>query len=162
MRCNVSTGNKLHVSLLLLVSMFVPFAAAQTGSTFYVSTSGNDANDGSFAHPFASLAQAQSAMQNSTVKTTYVEGGDYYLHNTLNLTAADNGESFLAYQGQTATIHGGQQLDGWTQGANGVWTTHVPAGIFDSGANGNLDVGGVLQTAARFPDAVPTDPAPPT
>jgi parallel beta-helix repeat protein len=39
-----------------------------------------------------------------------------------------------------------------------VWTTHVPAGFFDSGANGNLDIGGVLQTAARFPDAVPTNP----
>jgi parallel beta-helix repeat protein len=55
-------------------------------------------------------------------------------------------------------VHGGQSLSGWTQGANGVWTTHVPAGLFDSGANGNLDVGGVLQTAARFPDAVPSDP----
>src|SRR5216684_4265071 len=97
-------------------------------------------------------------MQHSTVKTTYVEGGDYYLHNALNLTAADNGESFLAYQGQTATVHGGQLLSGWTQGANGVWTTHVPAGTFDSGANGNLDIGGVLQTAARFPDAVPSNP----
>ncbi len=124
----------------------------------YVSTTGSDANDGSFAHPFASLAQAQLAMRRSTIKTTYVEGGDYYLHNTLNLTAADNGESFLAYQGQTVTIHGGQLLSGWTQGANGVWTTHVPTGFFDSGANGNLDIGGVLQTAARFPDAVPTNP----
>jgi parallel beta-helix repeat protein len=133
-------------------------AAMAPAPGFYVSTGGSDSNDGSFAHPFASLAQAQSAMQHSTVKTTYVEGGDYYLHNTLNLTAADNGESFLAYQGQTATVHGGEQLGGWTQGANGVWTTHVPAGLFDSGANGNLDVGGVLQTAARFPDAVPSNP----
>ncbi len=133
-------------------------AAKSPASGFYVSTTGSDSNDGSFAHPFASLAQAQSAMQHSTVKTTYVEGGDYFLHDTLNLTAADNGESFLAYQGQTATVHGGQSLSGWMQGANGVWTTHVPAGLFDSGANGNLDVGGVLQTAARFPDAVPSDP----
>jgi parallel beta-helix repeat protein len=141
-------------------SLVKPAAQAETvlATGFYVSTAGSDFNDGSFAHPFASLAQAQSAMQNSTVKTTYVEGGDYYLHNTLNLTAADNGESFLAYLGQTATVHGGQLLDGWTQGANGVWTTHVPAGIFDSGANGNLDIGGVLQTAARFPDAVPSNP----
>src|SRR5260221_490977 len=129
-----------------------------SSSGFFVSTTGSDSNDGSFAHPFASLAQAQSAMQHSTVQTTYVEGGDYFLHDTLNLTAADNGESFLAYQGQTATLHGGQSLTGWTQGANGGWTTHCPAGLFDSGANGNLDVGGVLQTAARFPDAVPSDP----
>jgi parallel beta-helix repeat protein len=142
------------------VSVAEPAAQSATppASGFFVSTSGSDSNDGSFAHPFASLAQAQSAMEHSTVKTTYVEGGDYYLHNTLNLTAADNGESFLAYLGQTATVHGGQLLDGWTQGANGVWTTHVPAGIFDSGANGNLDIGGVLQTAARFPDAVPSNP----
>jgi parallel beta-helix repeat protein len=125
---------------------------------FYVSTAGSDSNDGSFARPFASLAQAQLAMRHSTIKTTYVEGGDYYLHKTVNLTAADNGESFLAYQGQTVTVHGGQLLNGWTQRANGVWTTHVPTGFFDSGANGNLDIGGVLQTAARFPDAVPTNP----
>src|SRR5260370_26894696 len=97
-------------------------------------------------------------MQHSTVKTTYVEGGDYFLHDTLNLTAADNGESFLAYQGQTATVHGGQSLSGWTQGANGVWTTHVPPGLFDSRANGNLDVGGVLPNAPPFPHAVPSRP----
>ena len=108
-------------------------SATPPATGFYVSVTGSDANDGSFAHPFASLAQAQLAMEHSTIKTTYVEGGDYYLHDTLNLTAADNGESFLAYQGQTVTVHGGQSLSGWTQGANGVWTTHVPAGTFDSG-----------------------------
>src|SRR5437868_12125189 len=35
---------------------------------FYVSVTGSDANDGSFAHPFASLAQAQLAMEHSTIK----------------------------------------------------------------------------------------------
>src|SRR5260370_6208807 len=101
-------------------------AAKSPASGFYVSTTGSDSNDGSFAHPFASLAQAQSAMQHSTVKTTYVEGGDYFLHDTLNLTAADNGESFLAYQGQTATVDGAQSLSGWSQGPTGVGTPPVP------------------------------------
>ena len=81
---------------------------AQTG--FYVSTSGSDANDGSFAHPFATLAQARSAMEHGSVKATFVEGGTYALSQALTLTAADNGMSFIAAPGQVPVLDGGGRL----------------------------------------------------
>jgi hypothetical protein len=47
---------------------------------FFVATTGDDKNAGTFAAPFATLTKAQSAMQASTtVKNTYVRAGTYAL-----------------------------------------------------------------------------------
>ncbi len=75
----------------------------------YVSaTDGSATGDGTSADPFATLQQAQQAMQNSSIKTTYVEGGTYNLSTSLNLTAADSGEAFIADNSQgTVTLEGG-------------------------------------------------------
>src|SRR5260370_6991039 len=98
-------------------------------------------------------------MQHSTVKTTYVEGGDYFLHDTLNLTAADNGESFLAYQGQTATVHGGHSLSGWTHGANRGWPPPVPPALLHSAAHRQPTLPRRCQPPPRSPPPRPSPPA---
>lgn len=87
-----------------------PPASPPAPAGFYVSTSGNDGNDGSLAHPFATLTQAQSAMEHGTVKATYVEGGTYALGQALALTSADNGMSFIAAPGQAPVLDGGGHL----------------------------------------------------
>jgi hypothetical protein len=73
--------------------------AGQTpsGAGFYVAPTGSDRNPGTLAAPFATLQRAQEAMEDSSIKTTYVEGGTYHLTGTLQLTAADNGETWQYY-----------------------------------------------------------------
>lgn len=72
-----------------------------TGPAFYVATNGNDGNDGSLAHPFASLGRAVAAMQQGATHTAYVEGGTYTLTSTLNLTS---GLTLAGYNGQKPVI----------------------------------------------------------
>lgn len=103
---------------------------------FYVATSGSDGNDGSFAHPFATLAQAQSAMQHSSIWTTYVEGGTYGPSQAMTLTAADNGRSFIAAPGQTPVFDGGAGLSNLIalNGASGITLSGLS--FINTGAGG--------------------------
>lgn len=78
-------------------------------NAFYVSANGSASGTGTAANPFATLAQAQKAMEGSVIKTTNVEGGTYNLSSSLNLTSADNGETFIGVAGQAASITGNLQ-----------------------------------------------------
>jgi Ca-dependent carbohydrate-binding module xylan-binding/Right handed beta helix region len=85
-----------------------------SGSGFYVSPTGNDSNPGTLAAPFATLARAQQAMENSSIKATYVEGGTYHLSSSLTLTAADNGETWQYYPPDgvnSAVLDGGNSIN---------------------------------------------------
>ncbi len=87
--------------------------SAPSGTGYYVSPNGSDNNPGTLAAPFATLARAQEAMEGSSIKTTYVEGGTYNLGSTLTLTAADNGESWDYYPPSgvdSAILNGGGSL----------------------------------------------------
>lgn len=96
----------------------------QTAPGFYVSANGSANGDGTAANPFATLQQAQKAMENSDIKTTYVEGGTYNMSSTLKLTSADSGEQFISVGGASnpATLNGGGQLSNLISlnGANNV------------------------------------------
>jgi Ca-dependent carbohydrate-binding module xylan-binding/Right handed beta helix region len=70
---------------------------APSGPGFYVSPTGSDSNPGTLDAPFATLARAQQAMEGSSIKTTYVEGGTYNLTSTITLSAADSGETWQYY-----------------------------------------------------------------
>lgn len=95
--------------------------ASPSGSAFYVAPDGNDSWEGDMAAPnavktngpFASLARAQRAMEDSAVKVTYVERGTYHLTRRLRLTAADDGETWRYYPPNgvnTAVLDGGGTL----------------------------------------------------
>src|SRR6266436_2532436 len=94
----------------------------ESALAFHVSVSGSATGDGSAANPFATLQQAQHAMETSTIKTTYVEAGTYNLSSTLTLGSADSGESFIAAPGQQVTLDGGKLLNNLISlnGANNV------------------------------------------
>jgi hypothetical protein len=90
---------------------------AQTTDAFYVSPNGNDSNPGTLAGPFATLAHAQQAMENSSIKTTYVEGGTYHLTSGITLTAADSGETWQYYAPDgvnSAVLDGGGSVNIFT------------------------------------------------
>jgi VCBS repeat-containing protein len=85
-----------------------------SGPGFFVSPNGNDGNPGTIDAPFATLARAQEAMENSSIKATYVEAGTYNLSSTLTLTSADNGETWQYYPANgvdTAVLDGGGNAD---------------------------------------------------
>ncbi|HQM02360.1 MAG TPA: hypothetical protein PLH98_17730, partial [Ruminococcus flavefaciens] len=57
-------------------------SAEGDGTAFYVSPDGSDTNDGSLAHPFATLTAARDAVRKingnmSSDITVYLRGGDY-------------------------------------------------------------------------------------
>jgi len=95
-----------------------------TAPAYYVAADGSASGNGSASQPFATLQQAQHAMENSSIKTTYVEGGTYSMSSTLNLTSADSGESFISTGGSSnpAVLDGGGKLSNLISlnGANNV------------------------------------------
>ena len=122
-----STGTSTGGSLTSVSAPTVSQSAANTGSTgsgtsapapsapgFYVSPTGDDNDAGTLASPFATLARAQEAMENSSTKTTYVEGGTYNITSTLTLTGADSGETWQYYAPNgvnSAVLDGGNTVD---------------------------------------------------
>ena len=152
---------------------------APSGAGFYVSPTGSDSNPGTLAAPFATLAKAQQAMEGSSTKTTYVEGGTYYLTSTLTLTSADNGESWDYYPASgvdSAILTGGGSLttmielgannvtiDGLTIEDYGSFGIHHDVGANATALSGitieNCDIGdstttGTWQSGAIFIDNV--------
>jgi outer membrane biosynthesis protein TonB len=77
---------------------------SQTANAYYVSADGTANGTGTAANPFSTLQQAQKAMEGSSIKTTYVEGGTYNMSSGLNVTAADNGESFIGVGGTSNPV----------------------------------------------------------
>jgi len=73
-----------------------------TNGNFYVSPTGNDANDGSFAHPFYNLQHAIDLAQPGY--TIYMRGGTYPYVNTINIRTNSGTAlapiSILAYPGE--------------------------------------------------------------
>jgi hypothetical protein len=93
---------KFGFALLALssISLF-----AQSGSTFYVSKSGNNSNSGSYTAPWLTIQHAASTV--TAGATVYVETGVY--NESVSFPAsgtASNPITFASYPGQTATIDG--------------------------------------------------------
>ncbi|WP_284645747.1 right-handed parallel beta-helix repeat-containing protein [Paenibacillus silviterrae] len=105
-------------------------AKTEAASAYYVATNGNDLWSGTLAAPnstgtdgpFKTLGKARDVMRTSTIKTTYVRGGSYYMASTLVLNASDNGIKFTAYNGETPVLSGGQVVTGFTAEAGGLYS----------------------------------------
>jgi hypothetical protein len=70
---NVSTGN-IVATVNGQASNPLPFTV-RSGNIYFVATTGNDSNDGSFAHPFLTISAGKNAT--SAGDTVYVRGGLY-------------------------------------------------------------------------------------
>jgi hypothetical protein len=87
------------------------------GGTFYVSLSGSDANPGTQAAPFATLAKALSATRATPgADTILLRGGVYYSQPTLVLLAGDEGLTIQNYPGEEVWLSGAAPLP-----PAGVW-----------------------------------------
>lgn len=107
MKYNVPTrGNAgTAMALFAVVLTFAPFLAAQTGSTFYVSTSGSDSNLGTIGSPWLTVQHAADSV--SAGATVYVFGGTYSEAVTFPASGTASAPiTFESYPGQTAVLDG--------------------------------------------------------
>ena len=87
---------------------------------FYVAVDGNDANDGSFAHPFATLEKARDAVRamdktGKTGITVALKAGEYRI-SSITFTEADSGTetcpiTYCAYGDGEVILNAGVSLD---------------------------------------------------
>jgi hypothetical protein len=126
---------------------------------FFVSTTGDDRNEGARDTPFASLGRALLAARDSGgAATVSLRAGTYYLEQPLTITPADAGAPLVyrAYPGEAVTLSGGLRLDcDWQPFRDGIWVARLARGgpAFDQ-----LFVDGRRQVRARFPNYDPSDP----
>jgi hypothetical protein len=106
----------------------VPFSV-RPGNIFFVATTGNDANTGSFASPWQTVVNAKNSM--SAGDTTYLENG-------VSQTSQDNFTAYLSMD---------------KQGASNSGTAAAPMAIVAyPGATATIGVAGGLHYAIRTPN----------
>jgi Protein of unknown function (DUF1565) len=91
--------------LCFLLLAFSTTLLGQSGSTFYVATTGSDTNPGSYTAPWLTVQHAANTV--TAGATVYVEGGTYKeAVNFPNSGTASQPITFSSYPGQTAVIDG--------------------------------------------------------
>src|SRR5579864_2246398 len=104
-----------NVFTCLVVALTSINCLAQTGSSFYVSTSGSDSNAGSFTAPWRTIQHAANTA--TAGATVYVEAGVY--HESVSFPSSgtsSNPITFTNYPGQNAVIDGTGLSASGTQG----------------------------------------------
>ena len=110
----------------MIMSAVVPvYAETEPYREFYVSTNGNDTNDGSANAPFKTIEAAQMAVQKINKNMTgdiivNIESGTYYLNDNLDFQPEDSGFNGhkVIYRGIGETkpiISGGEHVTGFTK-----------------------------------------------
>ena len=123
---------------LFFAAFFFAVASGQE-SNFYVSSTGDDAFNGtSPSTAFATLERAKQAVrlakesnQNISSVNVFIKGGDYQLNAPLVFEPVDSGTetmpvTYQAMPGEKVQISGGKRITGWTKGRNGIWQADIP------------------------------------
>jgi hypothetical protein len=151
----------MRTILAAMMLLTTPIASAVD---FYVSPTGDDANPGTAAEPFASLARARDAVRAlksqgplAEAARVNVADGTYPLTEPLVLSPADSGTQqapviYQAAAGARPVFTGGRVLRGWRKGENGLWTVHVPEVAAGRWYFEQLFVDGRRATRARTPN----------
>jgi len=124
-------------------------------TSIFVSPGGNDANRGTQAQPFASIARAMAERRKTSGSAViYLLEGTYYLNKPLVFAPGDIGKenetlAITSYKNQKVIISGAAPLNlKWEKYKNGIWKASVKQDlIFDE-----LMVNGQLQRMARYPN----------
>lgn len=107
----------------------------QAADTYYVATTGNDANDGrSIKAPFRHIQRAADTMKPGD--TCIIRGGEYR-EKIVPPRGGTSDKVRITYQshpGETAIIKGSERITGWTDQGGGVWKAVIPRDRFSSSA----------------------------
>jgi Bacterial Ig-like domain (group 3)/Protein of unknown function (DUF1565) len=94
-----------HTTLVVIILALAQSLAGQAGTTYYVSTTGNDTNPGTFKAPWLTVQHAANTVKPGAA--VYVSGGIY--HESVNFSKSGRALApitFQSYPGQTAIIDG--------------------------------------------------------
>jgi hypothetical protein len=132
-------------------------ASLCSAQPYFVAPTGDDANPGTLAKPFATLQRAQAAVRQKRGEV-FLRGGNYYLPAPLVFTAQDSGAKdapvvFQNYQNEKPVISGGIKLDNlnWQPFTNRILQTKVPAELQTE----EIFINGERQILARYPNFDP-------
>ncbi len=147
----------LLLSLVLVLSCAVgaiPVQAAEaTGNSYYVSTTGDDANNGSLEAPFRTIQKATEVMKPGD--TCYVRGGVYHekIAPAVNGTK-DKPITITNYNNEEVVLSGCKQITGWSKDENkeGVWKAPMPWSLGEDGYENQVFANGKLMWEARYPN----------
>ncbi len=127
------TAKRLPLILLTLLAL----SGATDAADFFVAVDGSDADPGTQARPFATLARAHEALREkiaaglSADVQVCVEGGTYRITEPIVLGPEDGGTqqysvTYAAAAGATPTISGGRVIGPWKATSDGNWTAEIP------------------------------------
>ncbi len=120
------------------VVLLLGLASCTPEADFYVAVKGDDANPGTQAKPFATVARARDAVRQSNKATlqaakpikVFIGGGFYSLKEPLVFTPEDSGgvhpTVYVGDPQDEAILSGGQLIAGWREVAPGRWETQIP------------------------------------
>lgn len=144
------------ISLALAMSALSGYAQRDV----YVSTTGDDSNDGSAGHPFLTFERAFheasfSDSADSAKDTLFInlEGGDYFLTRTLD--CSNNLVSPVVLRGTSAVkprILGGIRISGWENCGDGIFRAFVPETVLYGFVFEQFYVNGRRAVEARTPN----------
>ncbi len=119
--------------------MVLGFSGSVTAIDYNVAMSGDDANPGTQARPFATLARARDAVrqlkkaepQRATPIMVKICAGTYFLKEPLVFTPEDSGSSnapvvYFADANDEPVLSGGELITGWREVAPGRWDVQLP------------------------------------
>jgi hypothetical protein len=144
---------KLMTRLASTVLMLVSQAAMATD--FYLAPAGRDEHPGTRDRPLATLGAARDAARAAGAgpHRILVMAGDYFLAQTLELDARDNGLTIETAEGGKATLYGGRLVGGWRPDGEKFWCADLPGvkeGAWDFRA---LVVNDRMPERARMPES---------
>ena len=115
-----------------IITFILVFASACAASEFYVAPGGDDANSGTKAKPFATLARGRDAVRGSkTSAIVYLRGGEYRLGRTVVFSRADSAAegctiTYAAAPGEKVVIGSGVAVTGWKKLRDKIWVAPIP------------------------------------
>ena len=154
----------------LLVSALAFTATAVFAADFYVAPTGDDANPGTQAKPFATLARARDEVRQLKQAgplrepvTVWVRGGIYSLPAGIKFEARDGGSAtapvtYRAWQQEKAILVGGRAITGFTPWKGQILKADVNGQGFKGVYFRQLIFEGRRQHLARYPNFDPQNP----
>jgi hypothetical protein len=133
-------------------------ATGSGGPEIYVSPTGDDANDGTIAHPLKTITAARDLADkrkaNNTPVTVYLRGGTYYLNAPIEFGPANSGSAnapivYAAYEKEKPVISGGIKVSaGWETSSGSIKVAKIEKDLKVD----QLFLNGKRQILARYPN----------